>query len=81
MFHRGFEWPPRQRQAFAERLDEWPDGWFDSATSDGKPWIFYMSPEFIFHCIDTVEDVLRGLIRFQEGPGRKVWKCQEARDF
>ena len=81
MFHHGFEWPPGQRQAFAERLCEWPDGWFDSATSDGEPWIFYMSSEFISHCIDTLEDVLRGLIRFQDGPGLKIWRCLEARDY
>ena len=80
MFHHGFEWPPGPRKHFAESLDAWPKGWFDSATSDGEPWIFYMSPEFISHCLDTLEDVLRGLIRFQDGPGRKIWTCLKARD-
>ena len=81
MFHHGFAWPQSQRQAFADRLRDWQDGWFDSATSDGEPWIFYMSPGFISHCIDTIEDVLRGLIRFQDGPGREVWKCPEDYDY
>ena len=81
MFHHGFEWPPCPRKHFAESLDAWPKGWFDSATSDGEPWIFYMSPEFISHCLDTLEDVLRGLIRFQDGPGRKIWTCLKARDY
>ena len=77
MFHQGFEWALTQRQTFAERLSDWPDGWFDHSTSGGEPWIFYMSPDFISHCINTTEDVLRGLIRYQQGPDRKLWKEQE----
>lgn len=77
MFHQGFEWAPTQRQAFAERLSDWPYGWFDRSASGGEPWIFYMSPEFISHCINTTEEVLRGLIRYQQGPCRKLWKEQE----
>ena len=74
MFHHGLEWPQTQRKAFADRLSDWPEGWFSSSTSDGEPWMFYMSGEFISHCLDTVEDVLRGLIRFQLGPGREIWR-------
>ena len=77
MFHYGFEWPTSQRQAFADRLPEWPEGWFDMATTDGEPWIFYMSRAFISHCIDTVENVHRGLARFQYGPGGEVWQDLE----
>ena len=77
MFHQGFEWTLTQRQAFAERLSEWASGWFDHSTSGGEPWIFYMSPEFISHCINTTEDVLRGLIRYQHGRCGKLWMKQE----
>lgn len=42
----------------------WPLEWFNTSTNDGKPWIFYMSPEFIQHCLDTVDEVLDGVGRY-----------------
>lgn len=63
MFHHGFEWPMDERTKFQARLDrgEWPDGWFAKATSGGQPWIFYLSPLFVDHCLQTVENVLEGM--------------------
>ena len=81
MFHNGLEWPPQERRAFATNVSEWPDGWFGDATMDNEPWMFYMSPEFISHCIATIEEVLRGFIRFQQGPGRKVWQYPDDVDY
>ena len=81
MFHNGLEWPPQERRAFTNNVSEWPDGWFGSATVDVEPWMFYMSPEFISHCIDTTEDVIRGFISFQRGPGREVWQYPDDVDY
>ena len=63
MFHHGFEWPVDERTKFQGRLDrgEWPAGWFMDATSAGQPWIFYLSPVFIDHCLQTIEGVLEGM--------------------
>ena len=75
MFHNSFEWPPTERERFAKQLSQWPDGWFNAATLDDEPWIFYMSSEFVDHCLDVVEKVLRGLKRFQfESNGREIWE-------
>ena len=49
MFHLGFEWPDTERSAFERRIvdDGWPQDWFTQATTDGKPWVFYLSDTFV----------------------------------
>ena len=63
MFHNGFEWPKAEREKFDDRIvDEgWPAEWFTKSTSDDKPWIFYMSNDFIQHCLATIDDILEGV--------------------
>ena len=63
MFHNGFEWPMVEREKFgnAIRRNRWPSEWFTQSTTDGKPWIFYMSSEFIQHCFSTIDQVLEGV--------------------
>jgi hypothetical protein len=34
------------------------------AQSEGKPWVFYMTHDFINHCLETVEHVLTGFGAF-----------------
>ena len=66
MFHGGFEWPLEERQRFARQLSRsgWPEDWFSTAMSGGKPWIFYMSPIFVTHCLDRMEQVIEGIGKF-----------------
>ena len=64
MLHHGFEWPDTDREKFAHRIDS--NGWTDcfrQATSGGKPRIFYMSRDFIDHCLDTVDEIIDGIGR------------------
>jgi hypothetical protein len=63
MFHNGFEWPLDERKRFGELIisEGWPDNWFNRSTSGGDPWIFYMSDEFIEHCLQTIDQVLEGI--------------------
>lgn len=63
MFHLGFEWPLDEREKFAARItsEAWPDVWFSKATSGDQPWIFYLSEEFIEHCLVRIQDVLDAL--------------------
>ena len=74
MFHYGLEWPSHQREQFAGCLEDWPEGWFSLSTTNNVPWMFYMTPEFIDHCLDMVESIFLGLCRYQRGPGRDSWK-------
>ena len=73
MFHQGFEWPLDERNKFEKtiRQKQWPSDWFTQSTSGGEPWIFYMSADFIQHCLDTIDQVLEGvgtyLIRSEQG--------------
>jgi hypothetical protein len=62
MFHNGFEWPVDERNSFKQLIanENWPDNWFSEATTDGKPWILYLSEEFIDHCLSTIDKVLDG---------------------
>lgn len=66
MFHNGFEWPAETRKKFAERIlaEKWPEEWFRKAETGGQPWIFYMSPSFIDHCLQTIDRVIEGAGRF-----------------
>lgn len=63
MFHNGFEWPVEERHKFSEQMQKigWPPEWFKKSTSGDQPWIFYMTAEFIQHCLDTVDEVLEGV--------------------
>ena len=63
MFHLGFEWPMEERIKFDERVrsGDWPAEWFQKSTTNDKPWIFYMSAEFIRHCLTTIDKVLEGV--------------------
>ena len=64
-FHLGFEWPVVERAAFQKRIeDEGWDDWFRVSTTDEKPWIFYMTPAFVEHCLDFTGKLLDGLGRF-----------------
>lgn len=66
MLHFGFEWPSKELEHFEEQLESsrWPGDWFSKATSDDRPWMFYMSPEFIDHCLESVEKVVEGIEEF-----------------
>jgi hypothetical protein len=68
MFHWGFEWPPEERDAFAKHIaaERWPSDWFTSATTDGKPWIFYLTDIFVDHCIDRIGQVVIGMAAYVE---------------
>ena len=62
MFHFGLEWPGEELEKFADVVAS--NGWtdcFTRAASDGDPWIFYMSREFVGHCLDTVDQVIEGV--------------------
>ena len=65
LFHFGFEWPQEERRKFQGRLSEWPYQWFGVSTSEGDPWMFYMSTEFITQCLDTAVQVLKGFAIYQ----------------
>ena len=54
VFHRGFEWPPGERENFWDRIAEegWTD-WFSCSSSDNRPWIIYMRPTFIEYCLTS----------------------------
>ena len=64
MFHYGFEWPQDERRKFNNRLSDWPTGWFQKATLDDEPWMFYMSPYFIRHCLSVILMCIEGIESF-----------------
>ena len=66
MFHHGFEWPRKELDKF-ERMrmaSKWPQDWFTKAESREQPWMFYMSPGFVEHCLEVIEQVTSGIVRF-----------------
>ncbi len=63
MFHCGFEWPLDERENFSKRIKrgELPARWFKSATNGERPWIFYLSNEFIVHCLEQTDLIIIGI--------------------
>lgn len=63
MFHCGLEWPIDEREGFEERLtrENWPCEWFAKARTGDDPWVFYMSPEFVDHCLLRIEEIADGV--------------------
>ncbi len=67
MFHNGFEWPLNKRKKFQEMIKNMscPISWIDLATSgrepNQEPWAFYLSEEFIKHCMNNIEKTLEGI--------------------
>jgi hypothetical protein len=59
MFHNGFEWPKERCAEFQEHIEKqgW-QSWFSKATRGKAPWIFYMTDEFIDHCIGMIHKLL-----------------------
>ena len=62
MFHCGLEWPEKDRRDFANLIRS--NGWtnyFSCAKSGGDPWCFYLSKEFVDHCLKTVDNLIEGI--------------------
>jgi hypothetical protein len=62
MFHNGFEWPEGRCEAFAAHIEGggWK-AWFECSERSDKPRIFYMTDEFIRHCVEMVHKLLGAL--------------------
>ena len=58
ILHNGLEWPPERRENFAKQVARWPQGWFEKAESNRKPWVWYMSKLFIERVIAFIDEVL-----------------------
>lgn len=56
MFHHGFEWPEKVRDQFWTQLEA--SGFFSVATTDGRPWIVYMTTAFSRELVADIERVL-----------------------
>lgn len=65
MFHWGLEWPINERERFTKRIQSegWRD-WFSKSESGGRPWIIYMSRDFVDHCIDMIDAIIDGIGRY-----------------
>ena len=62
VFHNGIEWPEDELKTFRchTQRKEWPEEWFFASTSDGEPWLFSVSAEFIQHCLQTIHGIIDG---------------------
>jgi hypothetical protein len=63
MFHHGLEWPKEERAKFERLIVEkgWPSDWFSRSTTNGEPWIIYMSEVLITHSLKRLDDTLDGI--------------------
>lgn len=69
MLHNGFEWPDGKVDGFAAEVSKWPEGWFEVAESDGKPWLYYMSPGFCTQCVALTDGIIDGVGRYRKERG------------
>ena len=65
MLHFGLEWPDHKLRKFKRRLESsGRDSWFDYSTANDEPTMLYMSSEFVLHCLNTVEEIIDGMAKF-----------------
>jgi hypothetical protein len=66
MFHFGFAWPSVECDKFAKRIvnPDWPSKWFTTASTNGVPWIFYLTEVFVDHCLERVDQIIDGIGAF-----------------
>ena len=66
VLHCGLEWPPDDRNEFNGRRREWPLDWFSTVTSNSVPVMFLMTPTFVRRCFVLADQIIGGLIDFQD---------------
>ena len=71
MFHQGFEWPKGERLKFKQRIADsnWSKSWFDEAVYGERPWIYYLSAEYVIHCLEMIEQVFQGVSTLMQARG------------
>ncbi len=71
MFHWGIEWPFDQRERFDRLIRDsgWPSSWFDRAIDGDGPWVFYLTAEFVSHCLDSIEQLIDSVRHFVQSKG------------
>ena len=66
VLHCGLEWPRDDRKEFNGRLRKWPADWFFKITSNNVPVIFLMTPTLVRRCFVLADEIIGGLIDFEE---------------
>ena len=63
MFHNGFEWFGEEGTEFRQCVQDsgWPEKWFKELEGFGDTRFFYMTPEFVQHCLDTIDQLIEGV--------------------
>ncbi len=71
MFHWGIEWPIEERERFDRLIRDsgWPRSWFDHAVDGDGPWIFYLTEEFVSHCLDSIERLVDSVRDYVQNKG------------
>ena len=66
MFHNGLEWREEECTEFQTKMqqNEWQVGWFIEMNLCQDSRMFSMQPEFIEHCLDTIDKVIYGFWEF-----------------
>jgi hypothetical protein len=64
MFHHGLEWPKKERDRFAETKKQWPKEWFEQASINGEPWLFYLTERFVADTVLLIDQILDGIGAF-----------------
>jgi hypothetical protein len=67
MLHNGMEWGEEARAEFSRLITEWPSEWFSVATSDGQPWVYYMTKPLMVSCLAFSDEVIDAAGRYFRG--------------
>lgn len=65
MLHCGFVWPEKERENFKQKFgNSWPEDWFECMDRGDESYVIYVSPEFINHCLRTIDDIMTGVEKY-----------------
>ena len=76
MLHWGLEWPLDDRRKFPELIRDsgWSESWFNCSDDGEGPWIFYLTDEFVSHCLDTFDLILDLVQEYIQAKGLDQWQ-------
>ncbi len=76
MLHWGLEWPVEDRRKFPELIRDsgWSESWFNCSDDGEGPWIFYLTDEFVSHCLDTFDLILDLVQEYIQAKGLDQWQ-------
>ncbi|MDE0154416.1 MAG: hypothetical protein OXS28_02290 [Gammaproteobacteria bacterium] len=79
MLHCGFVWSKKDRDDFKQKFENnLPEDWFECMDrGDEESYVIYMTNKFIKHCLQTIDDIMKGVEEYYRSVHQEKLKIIE----